>query len=152
MQVPGLEGRVAIVTGANHGIGAATAQVLAGNGVRVLLSYLRLQDPVDPGIPEAYRSNRARDAESVVESIRQAGGQAEAVEANLRDPATPPRCSTQPRRRSGRSRFWSTTPPAGAPTPSCHPRPDRTVSAAIRSRCPLQSPIRCGRSTPADRR
>jgi 3-oxoacyl-[acyl-carrier protein] reductase len=85
----GLEGRVAIVTGANHGIGAATAQVLAANGVRVLLTYLRLQDPVDPGIPETYRANRKRDAVSVVESIRQTGGQAESVEANLRDPATP---------------------------------------------------------------
>jgi 3-oxoacyl-[acyl-carrier protein] reductase len=88
-KIPGLAGRVAIVTGANHGIGAATAQVLAGCGARVLLSYLRVDDPVDPGTPEAYRANRARDAGSVVERIRQAGGQAVAVEANLRDPASP---------------------------------------------------------------
>jgi 3-oxoacyl-[acyl-carrier protein] reductase len=85
----GLQGRVAIVTGGNHGIGAATARVLAANGVRVVVSYLRLDDPVDPGIPEAYRTNRARDAETVVQAIRQHGGQAEAVEADLRDTSTP---------------------------------------------------------------
>jgi 3-oxoacyl-[acyl-carrier protein] reductase len=80
---------VAIVTGANHGIGAATGQALAANGVRVLLSYVRLRDPVEAGLPDVYRSHRARDAGWVVESIRQAGGHAEAVEADLRDPATP---------------------------------------------------------------
>jgi 3-oxoacyl-[acyl-carrier protein] reductase len=89
MHYDGLAGRVAIVTGANHGIGAATAQALATNGVRVLLSYLRLNDPVDPGTPGTYRSNRARDAGPVVHMIRQSGGQAEAIEADLRDPNTP---------------------------------------------------------------
>jgi 3-oxoacyl-[acyl-carrier protein] reductase len=46
-----LSGHVAIVTGANHGIGAATAKALAGAGASVLLSYLRLDDAPDPGIP-----------------------------------------------------------------------------------------------------
>jgi 3-oxoacyl-[acyl-carrier protein] reductase len=65
--------------------------VLARNGARVLLSYLRLNDAVDPGTPEAYRANRALDASTVVAEIHAAGGQAEAVEADLRDPSTPAR-------------------------------------------------------------
>src|SRR5579859_4150769 len=89
MRYEGVDGRVAIVTGANHGIGAATARALAANGVRVVLSYLQLNDRPEPGIPDTYRTNRARDAAWVVESIRQSGGQAEAIEADLRDPSTP---------------------------------------------------------------
>lgn len=81
--------RVAIVTGANHGIGAATATALAGRGCAVLCTYWRVHDPVDPAIPEAYRQHRAADATQVVEDIRAAGGRAVAVEADLRDPATP---------------------------------------------------------------
>jgi hypothetical protein len=44
-----LAGHVAIVTGANHGIGASTATALATRGVTVLCTYLRLHDPFDPG-------------------------------------------------------------------------------------------------------
>jgi 3-oxoacyl-[acyl-carrier protein] reductase len=82
---------VAIVTGANHGIGAATAIALAGSGVRVLCTYLRVQDPPDPGTPEAYRENRSRDAVAVVAEIEAEGGSAVAVEADLTDPQTPAR-------------------------------------------------------------
>ena len=82
---PDLSGRVAIVTGANHGIGAATARKLGACGAAVLLSYLRLEDEPDPGIPDAYREHRAADGEPVAEAIRAAGGHALAVEADLTD-------------------------------------------------------------------
>ena len=39
-----LRGHVALFTGGNHGIGAATARALAAAGARVLVSYLRLDD------------------------------------------------------------------------------------------------------------
>ena len=84
-------GRVAIITGGNHGIGAATARLLAANGARVLINYLRVRDAPDAATPSAYRANRAQDASGVLAEIRQSGGSAEAMEADLRDTATPAR-------------------------------------------------------------
>lgn len=69
----GLENKIALLTGANHGIGAATAKALAAQGAMVFINYL--------GKPPA---------DEVVEAIRQAGGRAEAWEADLADPATVP--------------------------------------------------------------
>jgi len=78
-----LTGHVALITGANHGIGAATARSLAGCGASILLSYLRISDPED--YPEPYRSNRAKNADEVLSAIQSAGGKAVAMEADLRD-------------------------------------------------------------------
>ncbi len=84
-----LEGRVALVTGANHGIGAATGRALAKRGALVLLAYLRLEpDPAD-GTPVSYGEHRARRGEEVAREIEAAGDRAVALEADLADPAVP---------------------------------------------------------------
>jgi 3-oxoacyl-[acyl-carrier protein] reductase len=82
-------GHTAIVTGANHGIGAATAAALARQGCAVLITYLRLEDEVDAGVPQLFRYRRAQHAAAVTETIRAAGGTAVAVEADLSDASAP---------------------------------------------------------------
>jgi 3-oxoacyl-[acyl-carrier protein] reductase len=81
--------RIALVTGANHGIGAATAMALAERDCAVLCTYLRVEDLPEPGTPQVYRDRRAQPADDVIGQIRAAGGRAEAIEADLSDPATP---------------------------------------------------------------
>jgi 3-oxoacyl-[acyl-carrier protein] reductase len=74
-----LHGHVAVVTGANHGIGAATATAIAARGASVLIAFFR-----PPG-------DDRPDATDVVASIESRGGVATAVEADLADPAAPDR-------------------------------------------------------------
>jgi len=80
---------VAVVTGANHGIGAATAVALARRGCAVLCAYWPVRDAVDPGIPQAYRDSRAAGPDAVLAEITAAGGSAVAAAADLTDPAAP---------------------------------------------------------------
>ena len=84
-----LTGHVAIVTGANHGIGAAIATKLAEDGADILVNYLRLDDGPTVGIPEAYRRGRAAGPDGVISAIRGRGRRAVAVEADLRESETP---------------------------------------------------------------
>ncbi|MBI3973434.1 MAG: SDR family oxidoreductase [Chloroflexi bacterium] len=92
----GLQGKVALVTGANHGIGASTARALAVQGAAVFLSYLRLhRHPVDGSDPSTggqarYFAAQAQSADEVIERIRHAGGRAAALEIDLSDPANVP--------------------------------------------------------------
>ena len=64
-----LEGRVALVTGASRGIGAATARLLARNGASVGVNF--------------HQNTEA--AEQVVGAIEKEGGTALAVQADARD-------------------------------------------------------------------
>jgi 3-oxoacyl-[acyl-carrier protein] reductase len=65
-----LQGKVALVTGASKGIGAAIALELAARGAAVAVNY----------------SGSKSGADKVVEQIKAAGGKAIAVQANLADP------------------------------------------------------------------
>lgn len=84
----GLAGRTALVTGGNHGIGAATAKALASQGASVFIQYLRVTPPVSGAT--ANDLNRAKTAERVVSAIRQRGGQAACIELDLSEPSNIP--------------------------------------------------------------
>jgi 3-oxoacyl-[acyl-carrier protein] reductase len=64
-----LSGRVALVTGASSGIGAATAQTLAQLGASVALGYHKNEQGAKDGL----------------HSIQQAGGKAVAIQADVRE-------------------------------------------------------------------
>src|SRR4051794_41331321 len=61
--------RVALITGASRGIGAATAELLASRGFRVVVNY---------------RSS-AEQADEVVQAVAATGGEAVAIRADVTD-------------------------------------------------------------------
>lgn len=95
---PQLAGKVVLITGANHGIGAATARSFAAQGAHLFLSYYRPPSKHDAaelaaaraeqvGGPLLYEAMQQQRAEVVAEEIRCAGGRAIAHEADLGDAA-----------------------------------------------------------------
>ena len=89
-----LAGKVAVVTGASKGIGAAIAKRLADKGESVVVNYASSKEAAD----------------RVVAAIAAKGGKAVAVQANMADKADIHACSPRRSGRSGGSTCWSTTP------------------------------------------
>ena len=98
----GLKDKVVIVTGANHGIGAATAEAFARERARVFITYLRLSPSeyggvdekearraVEPGRAYYYRT-LTQSADSVIHTIQESRGICRSWEADLADPKNIP--------------------------------------------------------------
>ena len=93
---PQLENKVVLITGANHGIGAATAKAFAVQGTKVFVTYYRepchyskeeLEKAREAGVGGIllYRAMQQQSADQLVEEIRSQGGITVAHEADLAD-------------------------------------------------------------------
>ena len=99
---PGLSGKTILITGANHGIGAATARAFAAQGARVAITYYRepahyseaeLQQAQAAGIggEKLYHAQQQQPVELLLAAIRDIGGIAVACAADLADVTNIPR-------------------------------------------------------------
>jgi citronellol/citronellal dehydrogenase len=87
-----LDGKVVVVTGASRGIGADVARLFAAEGGRVVCAARTLQEGQHP---------LAGSLETTVAGIREAGGEAHAVAANIAEPSECERLIAESRRRYG---------------------------------------------------
>ena len=95
---PKLKGKVALITGANHGIGAATALALGNQGVKVFASFFRppcqyseveLKHAEKKGLggDVFYRAMQQKPITQLVDQFKEAGMTISVLEADLADEA-----------------------------------------------------------------
>jgi 3-oxoacyl-[acyl-carrier protein] reductase len=98
----GLAGKVVIVTGANHGIGAAIAAAFANQGSKVLIHYYRAgaeacddlnkEDADKATIPGRayYYKMQTKSPDEVIKTIKDSGVECYALESDLAEPENIP--------------------------------------------------------------
>lgn len=98
----GLDGKVVLISGANHGIGAAAARAFARQGARVFLTYYRaprtqtsavLEEAARQGAggPLLYEARQQQGIQPLLAEVAALGAKAAAWEADLGDTQNIPR-------------------------------------------------------------